>query len=162
MPVHGRLAVVLVLVVVAPYLDAAIVWLFKLLVDDVLAPRNFAAFPRLAVLYVGLTVALGLLRVWSTYLTAYIGEHFLNRLRVRVFAHVQTLSLGFFDRRRLGDTLSRLTGDISQIEGLVLSGVTRLVPSAVTIAVYTGMLSYLNRQLALVALASPSAACSPS
>lgn len=153
-PFYGRLAVVLVLVVVAPFLDAAIVWLFKLLVDDVLAPRDFAAFPRLAAAYVGLTLALGLLRVWSTYLTAYIGEHFLHRLRVRVFAHVQTLSLGFFDRRRLGDTLSRLTGDISQIEGLVLSGVTRLVSSGVTIAVFTGVLFYLNWQLALVALAA--------
>ncbi|MFC5949454.1 ABC transporter ATP-binding protein [Pseudonocardia lutea] len=153
-PFYGRLAVVLVLVIAAPFVDAAIVWLFKLLVDDVLAPRDFAAFPRLAACYVGLTLALGLLRVWSTYLTAYIGEHFLHRLRVRVFGHVQTLSLGFFDRRRLGDTLSRLTGDISQIEGLVLSGVTRLVSSGVTIAVFTGVLFYLNWQLALVALAA--------
>jgi ATP-binding cassette subfamily B protein len=151
-PFRRRMLVVLVLVVAAPFLDAAVVWLFKLLIDDVLVPRDFAAFPRLAGYYVGLTLALGLLGVWSTYLTAYIGEHFLHQLRVRVFGHVQTLSLGFFDRRRLGDTLSRLTGDISQIEGLVLSGVTRVVSSVVTIAVFTGVLFYLNWQLALVAL----------
>ncbi|MCE0761407.1 ABC transporter ATP-binding protein/permease [Pseudonocardia kujensis] len=153
-PFRRRMAVVLVLVVVTPFLDAAVVWLFKLLIDDVLAPRNFAAFPPLAAYYLGLTIAIGLLGVFTTYLTAWIGEHFLHRLRVRVFSHVQTLSLGFFDRRRLGDTLSRLTGDLSQIESLVLSGVTRVASSLVTIAVFSAVLFYLNWQLALVALAA--------
>ncbi|WP_433504623.1 hypothetical protein ACQP04_34480 [Pseudonocardia halophobica] len=52
-PFRRRMAVVLLLVVVTPFLDAAVVWLFKLLIDDVLAPRNFAAFPALAAYYVG-------------------------------------------------------------------------------------------------------------
>lgn len=153
-PFRGRTVVVLVLVCVAPLLDAALVWMFKLLIDDVLVPMNVAAFPPIALAYVVLTVAVGLIGLWSTYLTAWIGEHFLHRLRTRVFAHVESLSLGFFDRRRLGDTLSRLTGDVSQIEGLVLSGVTRLVSTLVTILVFTGVLVYLNWRLALVALAT--------
>ncbi|MBN9107164.1 MAG: ABC transporter ATP-binding protein [Pseudonocardia sp.] len=153
-PYRGRAAFVLVLVCVLPVLDAAIVWMFKLVVDDVLVPQNVAAFPPLALGYVGLTLAAGLLGLWSTYLTAWIGEHFLHRLRTRVFAHVQTLSLDFFDRRRLGDTLSRLTSDVSQIEGLVLSGVIRLVSTLVTIGVFAGVLVYLSWKLALVSLAT--------
>ncbi|GAA4535744.1 ABC transporter ATP-binding protein [Pseudonocardia xishanensis] len=151
-PFRRRMAFVLVLVCIAPVLDAAVVWLFKLVIDDVLVPQDFAAFPRLALLYIGVTIAVGLIGVWSTYLTAWIGEHFLHRLRTRVFSHVQSLSLGFFDRRRLGDTLSRLTGDVSQIEGLVLSGVTRLVSSLVTIVVFAAVLFYLNWRLALVSM----------
>ncbi|WP_312858319.1 ABC transporter ATP-binding protein [Pseudonocardia pini] len=151
-PFRRRMVFVLVLVCVAPVLDAAVVWMFKLVIDDVLVPRDFAAFPRLALAYVGLTLAVGLIGVWSTYLTAWIGEHFLHSLRTRVFTHVQSLSLGFFDRRRLGDTLSRLTGDVSQIEGLVLSGITRLVSSVVTILVFAGVLFYLNWRLALVSM----------
>ncbi len=46
-------------------------------------------------------------------------------LRTRLFSHLHKLSVDFFDRRQLGDTLSRLTGDIDAIEQLVLSGVTR-------------------------------------
>ena len=44
-------------------------------------------------------------------------------LRVELFAHLQRLSLGFFERRQLGDIMSRLGGDVSEIETLVLTGV---------------------------------------
>ena len=40
-------------------------------------------------------------------------------LRVELFTHLQRLSLGFFERRQLGDIMSRLGGDVSEIETLV-------------------------------------------
>ena len=49
----------LVLIVLAPLLDAAAILLFKVLVDDVLTPRNFAVFPAVAAAYVGITIIAG-------------------------------------------------------------------------------------------------------
>jgi ATP-binding cassette, subfamily B, bacterial len=65
------------------------------------------------------------------------------------FSHLQTLSVNFFDRRPLGDILSRLTGDLTAIETLVLSAVTDIVAQVVKIIVFAGVLCYLNWQLAL-------------
>jgi ATP-binding cassette, subfamily B, bacterial len=142
----------LVLVALSPLLDAAGIWMFKVLIDDVLTPRDFAAFPPVALAYIGITLAEGLLAFVTAYLAAWIGEHFLLRLRTRVFAHLHTLSLSFFERRPLGDLLSRLTGDIAAVEALVLAGVARFISSVITIGVFTGMIFYLNWQLALVSL----------
>jgi ATP-binding cassette subfamily B protein len=144
--------VMLVLVALSPLLNAAGIWMLKVLVDNVLTPRNFAAFPPLALAYIGITLAAGLLAFSTSYLAAWIGEHFLLRLRTRVFAHLHTLSLSFFERRPLGDLLSRLTSDVASIEALVLAGVARFVSSVITIAVFTGLIFYLNWQLALVSL----------
>ena len=94
-----------------------------MLVDDVLTPRNFGAFPPVVAAFVGTTLLVGVLDFIGQYLGAWIGENFLHWLRTRVFAHLHTLSVSFFDRRRLGDTLSRLTGDMAAIETVVLSGV---------------------------------------
>jgi ATP-binding cassette subfamily B protein len=151
-PFQLRLGLSLVLVVMAPLLDTATIWLFKLLIDDVLTVRNFAAFPPIAITYLAISVVIGTVEFADDYLTAWIGENFLHRLRTRVFTHLQTLSVGFFDRRPLGDTLSRLTGDVSAIENLVLTGVTETAAQIVKICLFAGMLFYLSWQLALMSL----------
>jgi ATP-binding cassette, subfamily B, bacterial len=151
-PFRTWLAFSLVLVVVAPLLDTATIWLFKLLIDNVLTVRNFSAFGPIAIAYVAISVVIGVVEFADDYLTAWIGENFLHRLRTRVFTHLQTLSVSFFDRRPLGDTLSRLTGDITAIENLVLSGVTDTAAQVIKIFLFAGVLFYLSWPLALVSV----------
>lgn len=142
----------LALIIVAPLLDAAAILLFMVLVDKVLTPRDFTAFPAVAAAFVGITVIAGAIGFAGQYLAAWIGEHFLYRLRTRVFAHLHTLSVSFFDRRRLGDTLSRLTGDVDAIESLVLSGIIAIISNLLKIVVFAGVLFFLDWRLALVSL----------
>ncbi|HKS52840.1 MAG TPA: ABC transporter ATP-binding protein [Pseudonocardiaceae bacterium] len=155
-PYRGRLLISLILVCVGPFVDTAQIWMFKLLIDDVLTPRNFHAFPSLAVAYLGIAVIQGVGSFSDEVLSAWLGERFVLDLRTRVFDHLHRLSVDFFDRRQLGDTLSRLTSDIDAIEALVLSGVTRTLSYGAEIVLFTGALFYLNWQLALASmLAAP-------
>jgi ATP-binding cassette subfamily B protein len=85
-------------------------------------------------------------------LADWVGERFVLDLRTRVFGHLQGLGVDFFDRRQLGDTLSRLTGDIEAIERVLVSGVTEAVSYLVQIGLFTAALFYLNWQLALVSV----------
>lgn len=142
----------LALIVLTPLLDAAAILLFMVLVDRVLTPRDFTEFPVVAAAFVGITLVAGATGFAGQYLAVWIGEHFLYRLRTRVFAHLHTLSVSFFDRRRLGDTLSRLTGDIGAIESLVLSGIIVIISHLLKIAVFAGVLFFLDSRLALVSL----------
>jgi ABC-type multidrug transport system fused ATPase/permease subunit len=52
--------------------------------------------------FVGIALLVGVLDFIGQYLGAWIGGTFLHRLRTGVFAHLHTLSVSFFDRRRLG------------------------------------------------------------
>ncbi|MFZ0874330.1 MAG: ABC transporter ATP-binding protein [Pseudonocardiaceae bacterium] len=142
----------LVLIIVTPVVDTGAILLFKVLVDKVLTPRDFSAFPPVAAAFVGITLLVGLLGFVGSYLGAWIGENFLHRMRTRVFAHLHTLSVSFFDRRRLGDILSRLTGDVAAIEGVVLSGVIGLISNVLRIVVFAGVLFFLDWRLALTSL----------
>jgi ATP-binding cassette subfamily B protein len=142
----------LALIIVSPVVDAGAILLFKALVDDVLTPQDFGAFPRVAAAFVGITLLVGVLGFVGQYLGAWIGENFLHRMRTRVFAHLHTLSVSFFDRHRLGDTLSRLTGDVNAIESVVLSGVIGIIANLLKIVVFAGVLFYLDWRLALASL----------
>ncbi|MGH3784915.1 MAG: hypothetical protein ACRDRO_30960, partial [Pseudonocardiaceae bacterium] len=57
---RGRLFASLLLVAIGPLLDTAQVWMFKLLIDDVLIPRDFHAFPAIAAGYIGIGLAQGI------------------------------------------------------------------------------------------------------
>ncbi len=151
-PYRRWLLVTLLLVALGPAIETASIWMFKLVVDEVLVPRDFGPFPLIALAYVGLTLLSGAVNFADDLLSTWIGERFLLSLRTRFFAHVQRLSLGFFDRRPLGDITSRITGDVAAIETLVLSGVADALSYVFTILFFTAALFYIQWDLALVSL----------
>jgi ATP-binding cassette, subfamily B, bacterial len=128
------------------------IWLFKLLVDEVLVPGDLAPMLWIVGAYVGLTLLSGLIGFGDDYLSTWLGERFLMSLRVRVLAHVHRLSLDTLDRRRLGDLIARLTSDVQAIESFVLSGVADGLSAVLRIVFFGGALFLLSWKLALVAL----------
>src|SRR5262249_59250091 len=59
-----------------------------------------------------------------------IAQGVLRRLRVRLFAHLQTLPLSYYDRTPLGDTISRCTADVETVSTLFTTAAGGAVPSA--------------------------------
>src|SRR3954468_12263112 len=95
-PYRRWLVPLLVLVLLGSALDAALIWLYKVLVDDVLVPGDFGFFPYIAVAYLGLTVLNGLASFGDEVISDWVSERFLLGLRRRLFAHLQALPPGFF------------------------------------------------------------------
>jgi ABC-type multidrug transport system fused ATPase/permease subunit len=141
----------LLFIAAVPAIATVEIWLFKLLVDDVLVPGDLGALPWLAAAYAGLTLLGGIASFGDDYLSAWIGERFLLGLRGRLYGHMLTLSDGR-ERRRLGDLLARLTGDVHAIESFVLTGVGTAIAATLQIAFFTAALFYLQWDLALLSL----------
>jgi len=151
-PYRRYLVVGVVLVALVPLVETLQIWLFKLVVDDVLVPKDFASFGWIAGAYLGLALLAAVLAFADDFVSTWVGERFLLELRTSLFRHLQTLSLGFFERRRLGDVLARLIGDVSSIENFVLSGVADAISHSLRIVLFAGALFYLDWRLALVSL----------
>ncbi|MFJ3175093.1 ABC transporter ATP-binding protein [Streptomyces roseus] len=143
---------ILLFSMIGPLIDAAEIWLFKVVVDEVLVPRDLGPFLWIALAYLGLVLASGILEFADDVLSTWVGERFLLALRSDVYRHVQGLSLGFFERRRLGDLLSRITGDVDAIETFLLSGVANALYYVIQLGVFLGLLFYLSWDLTLLAL----------
>jgi ATP-binding cassette, subfamily B, bacterial len=151
-PYRRWLPLMLLFVALGPALDTAAIWLYKLLVDEVLVPRDFALFPRIALAYVALTVLGGVVAFGDDVLSDWVGERFLLDLRTRVFAHFQRLPLHAIAGKRRGDLIARLTSDVAEIENLIISGITDLLSYSLRIVFFTAALFYVNWRLALIAL----------
>jgi ATP-binding cassette subfamily B protein len=101
------------------------------------------AFLAVAVLYAGASYA-------QTYLVGWVGTRALQDLRERVFAHLQSMSIGFFTRRSPGVLVSRMTNDIEALNQLVTNGVVTLLSSGLTLIGVVAIMLILDFKLALV------------
>src|SRR5437773_8999651 len=89
----------------------------------------------------------------SSYWSTVIQESVVRDLRVRLFRHLQTLPLGYFQRTRAGQTVSRLINDTDQVKTAVTAALASLLQNAVVIVVYVVILFGLSARLTLLALA---------
>jgi len=151
-PYRRWIPVLLALIAIGTAIATVEIWAFKLVVDEVLVPGTLEPLAWIAGLYVGLTLFGALISFADDYLSTWLAERFLLSMRSRVFAHLQTLGLDVFDRRRTGDLISRITSDVQAIEGFVLSGVADGLAAVLRIVFFTGALFILDWQLALIAI----------
>jgi ATP-binding cassette subfamily B protein len=151
-PFRRWLPLALALIAAGVAIETAEIFLFKLVVDEVLVPGDLGPLPWIAAASVGLLLLGGAIALADDLLNTWLGERFLLTMRTRVFGHLLTLSPDALDRRRLGDVLTRLGGDVAAIESFVLSGVAGAFAAVLQIVFFVGALFYLQWDLALVSL----------
>jgi ATP-binding cassette subfamily B protein len=118
------LALVGVSVLVGAVLELAPPLLVKQVVDEHLALGRSEGLLWIAALYLGATAAVQGMGFLTEYLTAVIAQGVLRRLQVRLFAHLQTLPLSYYDCTPLGDTISRCTADVETVSTLFTTAAT--------------------------------------
>jgi ATP-binding cassette subfamily B multidrug efflux pump len=117
-PWRGWLALVGLSVLLGAVLELVPPLLVKQIVDEHLARGRSQGLLWIAALYLGATSAVQAMGFLTEYLTATIAQSVLRRLRVRLFAHLQTVSLSYYDRTPLGDIISRCTADVDTVSTL--------------------------------------------
>jgi ABC-type multidrug transport system fused ATPase/permease subunit len=128
-------------------------FLSKYAIDDGIRNHNLAALWVIVAAFLLAGLANWGMSYVQTYLTGWVGERILADLRMKLFGHLQRLSLGFFERNRAGVIISRLTNDVEALDQLVTDGVTTLVQSTLTLIGTAILLFVLDWQLALATLA---------
>ena len=88
-----------------PAVEAAEIWLFKLVVDDVLVPADLAPLWPLAAAMAGAGAARRAALLRRRVRATWVGERFTLALRAKVFGHLQRLEPDALDKRRHGDVL---------------------------------------------------------
>ena len=151
-PLRGTLIVSVLVLLAVPMVEAAQVWLFKILVDEALVPADLGPLGWIIIAYLALFALGAVFSFADDYLSAWVGERFILSIRRRLYRHLLGQSPDVLDRRRLGDVLTRVSGDVQTIESFLLGGVGEAISAFARIAIFGGLLFYLQWDLALVAL----------
>ena len=123
-------------------------------IDHGIRQGDGGAIDRAALAYVGVALAAFALGRLQVLLVARVGERFLRDLRVRVFDHLQALSLDYFSGERTGRLVARMTSDIDALTELVQMGLVMFVTSSLLVVGSVVVLVGMSPALALVCLAA--------
>lgn len=152
-PYWRRLVLVLAISLVSTATTLVIPYLSKDLIDRALIGRDLEALRRIVLWFVGLGVFGFVLNVVSGLRYTRVSAEILFDMRLSLYAHLQRLSPRYYARTRLGDIVSRLNNDISEIQRVAAEAALAWVGNVLFLAGSLVMMVWLDWQLALIALA---------
>jgi ABC-type multidrug transport system fused ATPase/permease subunit len=124
--------------------------LAKLAIDEGILPGDLTMLTWVVVGFIVSALVYWGASYVQTYLVGWVGQRVLQDLRIQLFAHLQTLSVGFYSRRQAGVIISRLTNDVQALDQLVSDGVATLFGSTLTLIGTVAILMLLDLELALL------------
>lgn len=147
-PYRGRAIALGLLVLLAPALSSAAIWMSGVLVDQILTPHRLDLLPWYCLAYVGLMLLSALFSFTYQYLGAWLGEHITLDVQRAVYEHLLRVSPERLGGQRLGDILTRLSSDASAVEDLIIGTAVSAVASVFSLIYYGGALILMNNALA--------------
>ncbi|MCK2095908.1 ABC transporter ATP-binding protein [Thauera aromatica] len=151
-PQARAIAVLIVLSLLASALVLLQPWLTKMLIDDGLLAGDYRMLVLVAAAMIAAgiagTVLAGINRLRHTRLSGTI----LFALRSDLYRHLQTLSPAFYGRQRLGDLLSRIDGDVAELQRFAVDSLFAALSSVVGLVGAVALMLSLSWQLSLLVL----------
>lgn len=151
-PYRARIAAVGVLMILASAIGLAGPFLLRAIIDVALPQQDLTLLVWLAGGMIGAALVSAGIGALQIVLSARIGQAILHDLRVRLYAHLQTLSLRFFIGTRTGEVQSRIAGDIAGLQSLMTETANELGRSLSAVAMAAVAIVLLDWRLALFVL----------
>ena len=151
-PHTGALLLALALVVIETVALQAGPLLVAIGIDDGVSAGDTSTLVAVFVVYL-VAIVVNAVSTWGRIrFTGRLGERLMLELRVRVFSHLQRLSLDFFTREKAGRLMTRMTSDIEALTQLFQEGLVQLAVQGLTLVVITIFLLWLNPALTAITL----------
>ncbi|MCD6246600.1 ABC transporter ATP-binding protein [candidate division WOR-3 bacterium] len=120
------LMIVSALQIVPPYLT-------KVAIDKYIATKNFTGIYKIAGIYLLVLILQLVIQYAEIMLTEYVGQRVMIDIRMKVFEHLENLSMTFFDKNPIGRLVTRVTNDVEALHELFTGGVVAIIGDFFTI-----------------------------
>jgi ATP-binding cassette, subfamily B, bacterial MsbA len=153
LPYWKQMALAILALVVSTGLGLLFPLVIVQLLNSVTQGQNYGALNLLAGTLIGLFLFMAGFNFLQSYLLTFVGEHIVYDLRTSLFSHLQQLSLDFYSVRRVGEIVSRLSSDVTQMRSMLTTNLTSLLSQVLTLVGAIVIVVSLNASLTLFILA---------
>ncbi len=148
-PHRWRIALGVLLILAASLFTLPAPWVFKLIIDDALPRHDLRRLGWLLAVFTVLFVLRGWMTLVRNRVLQFTAMRIVCDLRIALFAHLQTLSLRYFDANQTGKIASRITQDTNEVYQLTNGFLINLIADSVTVVGVLGFLFWVEWRLAL-------------
>ena len=126
--------------------------LIQSMVDDHISINDLSGLAKLALWIVALIVSEGVLQFVFKILTNWLGQAVIKDLRVRVFQHISSLQLSYFDNTPIGTSTTRTINDLETMNSVFSEGIITIIADMLTVILVFLFMMYTSWKLTLVCL----------
>jgi len=127
-------------------------YLIKIAVDDYIVNKNYDGLFYISLFLIGALFFQAIIQYVLTYFTQLMGQKIIFDLRVKIFKHVQRLSLKYFDKTPIGRIVTRVTNDVESLNELFASGIVMIFSDVFIILWIFAFMFFMSWELALITL----------
>lgn len=149
---RGKLLAALLAMIMVAGAGAAIAWMMKPLLDEILINKNTQMLMFLPLFIMAAYLVKGVGAYVQLTTMGFVGQDIVRKVRDRLLTHLLHLDLAFFHRYHSGELISRVTNDIGRIQSAVSSNLATLVREALSAVALIGVVIYQSPSLAFITL----------
>jgi ATP-binding cassette subfamily B protein len=125
----------------------------QLAIDNELAVGDYQGVVNMILILVALLVAQSIVQYYHTFLAGWLGQHIIRDIRIKLYRHIQSLKLKFFDNTPIGRLVTRNVSDIETLAEVFSQGIAAMMGDILLLLVIFGFMLNEDWRLALVSLA---------
>ena len=127
-------------------------YLTKVAVDDSIVNKDYDSLLTISLILIASLIFQAFIQYALTYFTQLMGQKIIYDLRVKIFSHIQKLSLKYFDKTPIGKIVTRVTNDVEALNELFSSGIVMVFSDIFIILWIFGFMFFMSWKLALITL----------
>ena len=127
-------------------------YIVQVMVDDYISVKDIGGLVNMAILFIVVLFVQAALTYTFIYSTNLLGQSVIRDLRVRVFRHISSLRLTYFDRTPIGTSTTRTINDIETINTVFSQGAITIIADLLTLFAVLAIMLYTSVQLTLICL----------
>ncbi|HEY1017120.1 MAG TPA: ABC transporter transmembrane domain-containing protein [Herpetosiphonaceae bacterium] len=151
-PYRWKLALALVTLMASSSIGLLLPISVQWLVDTVAKPSNAGTLNLVALALLGVFILQMVFNFIQSYFISYVGERAIADLRIEAYAHLQRLSLSFFNERRVGEITSRVTNDVTLIQAVTTTSIASLLQNIISFVGSFALMITISWRLTTVSL----------
>lgn len=152
-PHVGRLALAALCMVVSTLSFLAIPYAFRLVTDSVFVHHDAGQLNQVTLFLLAVVLSTAAFGFGRGYLLHYVGGRIVADLRLRLYQHLLDQPLAFYDERRSGDLISRLSADTTLVQSVLSDDLLTFFQNIITVVGVVVVILVLDWRLALITLA---------
>ena len=142
-PYYGRMLISLLFMVIVTAASVSGPYFVKLAIDEGIAKNNLVTLRNIALIYFGVSVIQVVTNIFRIRLMSRVGQHILYDVRMKMFNHLQKLSLSFYNRYSVGRVITRVINDVGTLREFV---------TWATLAIVRDLLAIIGTLIAMLSL----------
>jgi ATP-binding cassette, subfamily B, multidrug efflux pump len=153
-PYKGRFYLIIFLTVLLGLLGPVRPWLIQITLDRDVATGNYQGMVNVMLILLGLLAIQSIVQYGHTYLSGRIGQFVIRDIRIKLFQHLVSLRLKFFDKTPIGRLVTRTISDVESLADVFSEGLAAMAGDLLQIVFILAFMFYTDWKLALVSLST--------